>query len=156
MGQIMLKLQQFFRENSWSFMESQDKTGLMLKFGGRSGKWNCYAEAREPRGQLVFYSYAPVDVPEASYSAVIEYLTRANFGLGIGDFEFNFLSGTVQFKTSIDVTGEESNLSLNLIKHLVFTNVVTMDKYLPGLQSVLEGKTTPEQAIARIDERENG
>lgn len=151
MGQLVEAIRQFFQEDNWSFTESQVDTGLSLRFGGRNGQWNCYARVREEDGQFAFYSYAPVDIPEAKYPVTTEYITRANFGLHIGDFEFNFITGTVQFKTSIDVKGQESGLTSTLIRHLVYTNVVTMDKYLPGLELVVMGKATPAQAIARTE-----
>jgi len=151
MGQLLETIKQFFKEDNWSFTESQADTGLSLRFAGKSGQWNCYARVREQEGQFIFYSYAPIDVPKAKYPPIIKYITRANFGLSIGDFEFNFLMGTIQFKTSIDVNGEESKLSFALIKHLVYGNVVTMDKYLPGLELVVKGKATAEQAIAQIE-----
>lgn len=151
MGQLLDTIKQFFLEEDWSFTESQMDTGLLLKFQGKNGQWNCYALVREDEEQFVFYSYAPIDIQEAMYPPIIEYLTRANFGLSIGDFEFNFMTGTVQFKTGIDVQGLESNLVSALIGHLVYTNVVTMDKYLPGLEPIIMGKTTPEKAITRIE-----
>jgi hypothetical protein len=150
MSQLMDAIKRFFREDNWSFTESQMDTGLSLKFGGNYGQWNCYARVRE-EGQFVFFSYAPLDIPEGKYPLITEYITRANFGLYIGDFEFNYMTGTVQFKTSIDVRGQETDLSSTLIKHLVYTNVVTMDKYLPGLEMVVTGKATPEQAIEQAE-----
>ena len=152
MGQLLETIKQFFKEENWSFVESEVDTGLILKSGGKSGQWNCYARVNEEEGQFIFYSYAPVSVPESNYTSVTEYITRANFGLIIGDFELNFITGTIQYKTSIDMKGEESKLSSTLIRHLVYTNVVTMDKYLPGFNLILESKATPEQAITYIEE----
>jgi hypothetical protein len=38
-----------------------------------------------------------------------------------------------------------------LIKQLVYTNVLTMDQYLPGIMAVIEQGVEPKVAIARIE-----
>jgi len=76
---------------------------------------------------------------------------RANFGLFIGNFELDFDSGTMQYRTSIDVEGQEEALSSLVIKHLVYQNVLTMDKYLPGLAAVLDGSSSPAAAVRLIE-----
>jgi hypothetical protein len=46
---------------------------------------------------------------------------------------------------------EGSNLTFDLIKQLVYTNVTMMDEYLPGILSVIEGDVEPKDAIAQIE-----
>ncbi|MFC1944176.1 YbjN domain-containing protein [Chloroflexota bacterium] len=151
MGKLLETIKRFFQEDGWDYTESTMDTGLLLRFGSRNEQWNCYARVREQYGQLMFYSYAPVDIPEPKRLSIAEYITRVNFGLHIGDFEMNFSTGTVQFKTGIDVKGQEENLTFTMIKHLVYTNVVTMDKFLPGLRMIISENMTPDQAITRIE-----
>jgi len=43
---------------------------------------------------------------------VNEFLTRANYGLNIGNFEMDFQDGEIRFKTAIDV--EEVILRLSI------------------------------------------
>ncbi|MBC7340390.1 MAG: YbjN domain-containing protein [Firmicutes bacterium] len=97
----------------------------------------------------MFYSVCPVNVPEGKRLAVAEYLTRANYGLVIGNFEMDFRDGEVRYKTSIDVEGAE--IAPALVRNLVYANVITMDRYLPGLLGVIYGNLTPEQAIAQVE-----
>ena len=47
--------------------------------------------------------------------------------------------------------GDEDALSPILAKHLVYQNVLTMDKYLPGLRAVIENDVSPEEAIRAVD-----
>ncbi|MDY6783726.1 MAG: hypothetical protein SW833_14500 [Cyanobacteriota bacterium] len=34
---------------------------------------------------------------------------------------------------------------------MVYANVMTMDEYLPTIEAVVEGKLSPEEAIARLE-----
>jgi hypothetical protein len=79
---------------------------------------------------------------------IAEFLTRANYGMTIGNFELDYTDGEIRYKTSIDVTNAQ--LSSALIKTLVYTNVAMMDEYLPGIQVVLAG-ATPIAAIQAIE-----
>jgi hypothetical protein len=77
-------------------------------------------------------------------------LTRANFGLNIGNFEMDFSDGEIRYKTSIDVTHDR--LTHGLIDPLVEASLVAMDDYLPGIKSVIAGEATPHEAIEKVYE----
>jgi hypothetical protein len=59
------------------------------------------------------------------------------------------VSGEIRYKTSIDVEG--STLTFPQIKQLVYTNVMMMDEYLPGIISVIDGGVEARDAIAQIE-----
>ena len=80
-----------------------------------------------------------------------EFMTRANYGMIVGNFELNYEDGEVRYKTSIDIG--DSDLSLMLVKQIVYPNVATMDLYLPGLMAVIYSDASPADAIAKIEGR---
>ena len=139
----------FFQEDDWSFTKIRGQTTLRLAFQGKHGRWTCYAKAKEEQQQFVFYSLCPIATPEDKRQAIAEFLTRANYGMTIGNFEIDLDDGEIRYKTSIDVKGDR--LTPALIKQLVYTNVLTMDQYLPGIQAVL-AETIPAEAIAAIEQ----
>ena len=96
----------FFTEDDWSFTKLQGESALRLLFQGENGKWVCYARAREEQQQFAFYSICPIDIPKYKRFAISEFLTRANYGMTIGNFELDFTDGEVRYKTSIDVEGD--------------------------------------------------
>jgi len=140
--QIMVN---FFTEDDWSYAKIQGEPALYLAFEGENGSWNCYAKAREDEEQFVFYSICPIKVPKAKRRTLGEFISRANYGMMIGNFELDFTDGEIRYKTSIDVEGDR--LSLALLKRLVYANVTMMDEYLPGIKLVLESGMSPEDAI---------
>jgi hypothetical protein len=78
-----------------------------------------------------------------------QFLTRANYGMTMGNFELDFADGEIRYKTSIDVEG--ASLTFPQIKGLIYTNVTMMDEYLPGIMSVIYSDVSPEDAIAQIE-----
>jgi hypothetical protein len=138
-------VKRFLAAEDWAYKETE--AGLRLNFGASGGQWRCFARIREPEGQLIFYSYAPLEIGAAERRSITETITRANFGLWIGNFELDLDTGVLQFRTSIDVEGEEEKLSPVLLRHLVYQNVLTMNRYLPAFRAVLERQATPRAAV---------
>jgi hypothetical protein len=148
--QIFNTLIEFFEEDEWDFQWVEGMSVLSMGFSGKNGKWVCYAQAREKQQQFVFYSVMPVNVPDDKRPAISEFITRANYGMVIGNFEMDFEDGEIRYKTSIDVEG--AALLPPLIRQMVYANVIITDRYLPGLMSVLYGGKSPIAAIANIED----
>jgi hypothetical protein len=147
--QIFQEIVNFFTQDDWPFTKIQGEPVLLTAFQGDNGKWTCYAKARVEQEQFVFYSICPINAPEEKRMVVAEFLTRANSGTIVGNFELDFADGEIRYKTSIDVKGDL--LSAALIKQLVYANVMMMDEYLPGIMSVIDGDVEPKDAIAQIE-----
>jgi hypothetical protein len=148
-NKILTTLIEVFNVDDWPFTQVEDDTALSLAFKGENGQWMCYARAKEAKEQFVFYSISPVNAPDEKRLAIAEFLTRANYGLSIGNFELDFTDGEIRYKTSIDVEGAE--LTPALVRSLVYTNVMTMDTYLSGIMAVIYGNYSPADAIAHIE-----
>ena len=139
----------YFEAGGWNFDVLPDRPVLRLGFRGERGEWVCFAQTREDQQQFVFYSRPTQQVPENRRSAVNEFITRANYGSIIGNFEIDLNDGEVRYKTSIDVEGGE--LTSQMVHNLVGTNVRMMDRYLGGLLSVALEEKDPFEALAEIE-----
>ncbi|MEJ1930100.1 YbjN domain-containing protein, partial [Nostoc sp. NIES-2111] len=148
-GKVFEEMINFFTVDDWPFVQLPGQSALQISFQGENGKWNCYARARDEQQQFIFYSICPVNAPEDKRLAVAEFITRANCGMMLGNFELDFSDGEISYKTSIDVEGDR--LTTALIQRLVYTNVMMMDEYLPGILSVIYGNVLPEEAVAQIE-----
>ena len=148
----------YFRVQGWPINQHPEKPILRIEYEGDHGRWFCYARINERSNQFIFLSIASVKVPEDRRKEMAEYLTRANFGLNIGNFEMDFDDGEVRYKTSIDYTYQ--SLTSELIDPLIKANFVAMNDYLLGIESVIAGDTTAQEAIEetmrRIKEEEDG
>lgn len=151
-GTITDAMVRFFTEDKWKFQRNEGEPVLRMGFKGKSGTWTCHAHALEDSRRFVFLSVMQSPVPEDKRLAVAEFLTRANYTLLLGNFEMDFSDGEVRYKTAIAV--DDGGLTQAMIKVMVYTNVLSMDRYLPGIMSVIEGGASPEAALADIEEKE--
>ncbi|MDJ1172860.1 YbjN domain-containing protein [Roseofilum capinflatum] len=135
----------FFESEDWMVEKIPEQPALKLLFQGEYGKWVCLAEVKEDLEQLIFYSMIALKFPKAQESKLCKLLMNINYHLTIGNFDLNFEERILRFKTSIDV--ENCNNYSPLIKNVVYTNVMTMDRYLPIIMTMLEKKLSLEEAL---------
>lgn len=145
----------FMLEDDWPVSREDPLSAIRTIYKGDSGQWNCYARARGTTGQLGFFSLCPVYVPDERRLAMAEFLTRANYGLVMGNFEMDMSDGEIRYKTSADL--EEVPLDApwmgKYLQNLFYANVTTMDRYLPGILRVISSDESPEDVIASIEQR---
>lgn len=146
---LLERVKRWFDADDWRY--EQRDLALIAAFAGKNGEWPVVVEVRG-RAVLVVLSLVPFQMPLDRKGAIMEAITRANYGLSLGAFDYDLDSGAVQFRTSLDVEGEEDALADLVIRHLVYQNVVAMDRYLPALQEVAEG-ADPEESIDRVEGR---
>ncbi len=142
-------LGQFLEQDGWHPQQIDGKYIYRMGFSGRNGQTICYAQIRVDLEQFLFYVVAPVKAPEKVRQAVADFITRANYGLRIGNFEMDFDDGEVRYKSSLDF--ENAALTAVLIKNAIYPAVQTMDRYLPGLMGVIYGNKLPSDAIVEIE-----
>jgi hypothetical protein len=144
-------------ETVWRFLEEDglsprrmgDKYMYHVSFTGRSAQFNCFAVVRPDLEQFMFYAVVPVKASPDVRPAVVEFITRANYGLRIGNFELDYSDGEIRFKTSLDFEGVE--LDPHLVQTMVHAVFVTVNHYLSGLMRVMYGGLTPAEAIIEVE-----
>jgi len=144
----------FLAEDGWAPESVSDESIVRLKARGESGEWELYGLAREDDQQIVVYAECPLTAPEERRAEVMEFITRANFGLAVGNFDLDLDDGEIRFRTSLDVKGDR--LSPALLRQVVWDNIAVTDKYLPGLREVIESGVSAREALAKIESDHSG
>jgi len=135
-------------ERHWPHEDHGDVIVTPVVLG--SGSWTVFFEIRDQDQQLIVNSLVPVWVPVERRTDAAMYIARANYGLAIGNFEIDLDEGEVRFRTSVDVEGAQ--ISDPVVDHLFLANIMAVEQYLDGLQSVIEGA----DPSAAIEMAENG
>lgn len=146
---IMDVVLRFFREDRWNFQQMNDKPIVRAGFRGEHGTWVCFARVDEQNRRFIFHSTMGMHIPPQYRAAVLEYLNRVNYSVPVGNFEMDFNTGDIRFRTGIEVP--EGNLDLSVVRAMAYTNVRTMDRYFTGVLSVVHGGLSPEAALARAE-----
>jgi hypothetical protein len=123
------------RESGLEVDEYPEHGAVGFEHLGRNGDWEVFCRSRDPVSQVAVYSILSVAVPADRRARVAELLTRANYGLIIGNFELDLDDGELRFKTSIDFAGDR--LSGALLAMLIEHNLDAFDRYLPAINGAM-------------------
>jgi hypothetical protein len=145
---IMSVIKQYCEEDSVKYRDLHESI-IGAGFQCKVLSYQLYVEAHEKARQVRVLAICPTVVPVEKRSLVAEYLTRANWGLMLGNLEMNCDTGEVRYRTSLDVEG--GVLTSKMVKTQVEVNLATMDKYAKGLLGILCAGQTPTEAIAEIN-----
>ncbi len=140
-GSILEEIIDFFELEEWGFVKVTDQPLLRLSYRGENGQWTCFALGNEKLREFVFYSVFPLIIPDDKRMGVAELITKINYGISIGNFELDFNTGTLNYKTSINV--QNDYLTYDLIQPLVYKNIAMMEQYLPTILAIIDQDLSP-------------
>lgn len=155
-AQLYRALIDFLRDDDWPVAEEDEsERSFAVAVEGTNGRWVCVGQIARARPVLQFWSLVPVFVPPGARPAVAEYLHRATCGVFTGGFQFDWDEGDVRFLTSIDLGDDGPDMPDELLRpmlrQMVYLNVSTADRYLPGLMQVIHAGVAPADAVAAAD-----
>ena len=136
-GALLEELKRVFVENGWPFSEVRGAPVLVSDLSGPLGTWKFYAQVVDEQDLILLYSVCPLRVPAERRPEVSQFLTGANYGLTVGNFELDFEDGEIRYKTVLHSYGD--GLAAKLVKRLVRSNGMAMETYLPGIGAVITG-----------------
>jgi hypothetical protein len=117
----------------------------MVDFIGAAALYATKFHANESGELLVCFTRAPVLVPLPARRRVMDFITRANFGMQQGGFELSLDDGMLGFRTSTHAS--IATLTEHMVRSMLLFNVSTLDKYSPYLMEVIYAKRTPREAV---------
>lgn len=139
----------FFESLEWYISYLENTTAVSMEYRGKSGQWTCHMHILEEAEQIIYYSIFPIHTPDDKLAKMLEFITRANYGLIYGNFEINLDDGQIRYKTSVDVEG--NGLSHNLLKPVVFINVTAMDSYFAVLTKIIYQDISVQDALQLVN-----
>jgi hypothetical protein len=142
---------EYFEREGWNYRRLGNHQALEMGVVGENGSYRLVAVVDDERSIVRFLTIIDGKIPDPRIDDVMEYLTRANYGLLLGNFELDLGDGEVRFKCSIDT--EETGLSYTQYQNLLYVSVAMMDRYYPGLQKVIQGAAEPLAAILEIEQK---
>ena len=99
--------------------------------------------------QLTTYAYHSVRILKPIRARATEFITRANYGLPMGNFEIDMEDGELRYKVSLPIYGRA--LPIDLVSYSLNTAIGTLAYYHTGLVQTLYDGTSPAVAIAKLD-----
>jgi hypothetical protein len=127
---------------------------LRMGMGMENGRFDVYIDVRPEQEQLLIFTVFPSIVPQSLRMRVSEFITRANYGLIVGNFEMDFSDGELRYKVTYFYDDTFPNSETVFLKSL-YTSFHMMNRYLPGVMAVMYANVLPEVAVSQIENSGN-
>jgi len=136
--------------NFQTIVEKPNQKVFRLGMQLENGRTDCFIDIRIPDKQVLISSVCPVSIPENKRKQISEFITRANTNLILGAFEMDFNDGQLKYKNNFIYDDTFPHSEDVFIRNLLITYRM-LDKYIPGIMSVLYANLEPRAAIAQIE-----
>jgi hypothetical protein len=127
----------------------EDVTGFTITFEEDGPQVAGVTYLFEDESRFLFYLQLIKTTPPDTLPQVAEFITRANFGMSVGNFELDYENGSVRFKTSVDYQGAE--LLAPFVRNAILAAMDGVELYAEALIDVMGGKKTPGSAIFDVE-----
>ncbi|WPU98210.1 YbjN domain-containing protein [Mucilaginibacter sp. cycad4] len=139
-------LKSYFEQQNWKYSYVDDETKLNITINGENGSFECHAGYfnDETHGGFIFLSIVGSDCPDNKKIQMAELLTRLNFDQYLGNFELDFETGEIRYKTSLVYNKIQPDLEM--VDNLIKFNIIVMDNSLPGIIGLIYNDLAPLEA----------
>ena len=125
---------------------------MSFKIDGKLSSIKLYIIATDTEIQSV--GMCGIKADEDVHQTVVEYITRANYGLKIGKFEFDYDDGDVRYHSTLSC--KDAVPSHQDVERVVDCPFMMFNRYGNGLVKALMGFGDPEADIAMAEGQQNG
>lgn len=131
--------------------EETDTEGLLrIDFTtDKSPVLEALADVRIEYERFLYYITFRDITPTKYRSQMMEFLTRANYDMVSGNFEFNLDNGSTRFKNCIDFTSSE--LTERLVRNVITCAMDAVELYADAFVNVARGRKTPKLALKEAE-----
>jgi hypothetical protein len=138
----------YLDEDGWSWRRQEDGISLITGVAGQNGSFLCQIAWDARNRYLIAYAALPIITSLQHRHAMMEFITRANYGLLIGAFELDLDDGALRFRNTLYM--DRDYPSQQQIAELLYTTVYVTDDYLPGILQVNDG-IAPQIALSTVE-----
>jgi len=129
LGRPFQALIDHFDANGIRYSTNREERRAWFTMNSGSALQKCSFRFDKTGDVLQIYIQYPVLVKEKFRPAAMEFITRANYGLVIGNFEMDAKDGEIRYHASHLM--EENILTEETIRRLFWTAMGTADRYFP-------------------------
>lgn len=119
--------------------------GVQFDFDSGNTIERCVFKLSSSGDILEIHVKYPLKIAQERRQSVADFITRANYGMILGNFQMDFVDGEIGYHVAHVL--ENSTVSDELIQRLFSAALRMADRYFPALMQHLHGGMTPEDAV---------
>jgi hypothetical protein len=136
---------EYLDDRGFKYTTNAETNHIELSVWGDNAVYRSHIRVTHEQTLFQAYFYYPIVVKENHRTTANELLARANRGLAIGSFEFDFSDGEVRFRVSQAIGAFP--LEKLVVGRILRSSLNIADRYFPALAQHLYAGVTPEDAV---------
>ncbi|MBD3879906.1 MAG: YbjN domain-containing protein [Quinella sp. 1Q5] len=128
----------------------RDVASAIYSVDAKFGHVTIFFHAYEDK--LILHFMVPLNASEEERTKVGEFILRANYGLKVGGFDFDFNDGEISYRIALYCGDNEfAPPTYEQIDFAVIIGLMMIERYGDALVKVMFGLVEPEDAIAAVE-----
>jgi len=144
------KVIEYLDSQKWKYTIKGNRDFIEFNMGLKGKISSCRIVVLASENEIQSIAFAPIKASQDNFANVIEFITRANYGLKVGKFEFDYRDGEVRYQSCLPC--REGMPSMKDIEFVVDLPMLMLQRYGDGLVKNLMGFGSPEADIRAIEE----
>lgn len=136
-------------DRKWHYRRDDEKLTISCGVNGDDIAINVVMKIDPDKQLLVFYSTMPFEAPEGRRDEMAVAVSRANWGMIDGSFDFNYLNGKIIFRLTSSI--RESLVGKDMFAYVLDVAVGTVDEYNDKFEKVANGNMSIDEVIKFIE-----
>lgn len=144
--QALKNVKEVLKTTGWDPEETEKEGVLRVDFSVDNIPVDeAIADVRIDYERFLYYLNFREKAPVKQRRETMEFVTRVNYDLVIGNFELNLENGFVRFKSAVDFTGTE--LVQPLIRDAIKSAMDAIELYADAIVDVMQGRKKAKKAL---------
>ena len=148
--QLIQRTREYLDSQNWHYELMGEENGhFIIRMGLHNRLQRCTMLIVVNEKEIQTAAVSPISATEDVYADVVEYITRANHGLKIGKFEFDYEDGEVSYQSSLSCI--QSVPDIKDVERVVDMPFLMLERYGNGLVKNLMGFGNPKEDIREVE-----
>lgn len=147
-SELCKRVVEYLDSQGWHYDYERDNV-IGMKMSLESKLQSCAMLIFIGEEEIQAYAVSPLNAEKDTYADVVEFITRANYGLKVGGFEFDYRDGEVRYHTCLPCGASIPELSV--IERVIDIPFLMLQRYGDGLAKNIMGYGDPESDISKIE-----
>ncbi len=141
---------EYLDSQKWKYSVKGDNRDFIEFNMSLNSKINsCRMVVTASEKEIQSFGFVSIKASQDCFDSVVEFITRANYGLKVGKFEFDYRDGEVRYQACLPC--REGIPSLEDVEFVVDLPMLMIQRYGDGLIKNLLGLGNPEEDIRQIE-----
>ena len=147
--QIFNRVIEYLDSQKWKYNIRGDREFIEFNMGLKGKINSCRMVVLVSEKEVQSIAFAPLKASQDAFASTIEFITRANYGLKVGKFEFDYRDGEVRYQACLPC--REGIPSVAEMEFIVDLSMLMLQRYGDGLVKNIMGFGNPEADIRQIE-----